>query len=342
MRRLISQQTSISVPAFANDWVRGSLRDHAPVILAVCAAASIGTVIVAAATSAAMANRMDIAEEKIHQAVVSTTGAIGIRLSQVSVIGRTHTRAEDILAAIDMRQGDPLLAINPADVRDRLETLPWVKTASVERLLPGEIRVTLTERMPIALWQTRNGAFHLVDADGVVIDASVDQFLSLPVVVGRGAPQAASDLLAMLNTQPQLASRVTAAVRFGERRWDLWFDGYAPQQPREEDAAKGKASAEKSGKGAKSKGATANTDDVAAQGIQVRLPEFDADKALARLARLESDKGILERDISMLDLRQDDRLIVHRLHPDDDRDSAKPARSKPSLSLPLRGPSQDA
>ena len=69
--------------------------------------------------------------------------------------------ADAILAALGIREGGPMLAFDPAAPR-RLEQLPWVRTATVERQLPGRVRIALNERVPLALWQL-DGALSVID-----------------------------------------------------------------------------------------------------------------------------------------------------------------------------------
>ncbi len=45
-------------------------------------------------------------------------------------------------------------------------------------------------------------------------------------------------------------------------------------------------------------------------GVDIRLPETGAAEALARLAKLERDSRILEKDIIAVDLRLPDRVVV--------------------------------
>ena len=77
-----------------------------------------------------------------------------------------------------VRSGQNLLALDLARVKHDLENWPMVKTASVERILPGTLRVRVTEREPVAqvsLLQPRNGGgleqriFYL-DAEGFVLE----------------------------------------------------------------------------------------------------------------------------------------------------------------------------
>ncbi|MGC2855707.1 cell division protein FtsQ/DivIB [Novispirillum sp. DQ9] len=240
-----------------------------------------------------------------HRAVADAGADAGVRLLQVSVDGRHMTRGEDILGAIGIAQGEPLLAFEPAAARERLESLPWVKEATVERRLPETIFVRLVERTPIAVWQAPSGGFALVDADGAVIETDVSAFGQLPVIAGPGAPEAASDLFTMLAAEPEIAPRVKAAVRVGKRRWNVWLDA------------------------------------IGDGGLDIRLPEHGAPEALARLVALNRDQGLLRRDLAMIDLRLPDRLIV-RLNETANQPATAGKGRAPAPALPLNGPAQDA
>lgn len=279
-----------------------TLRDRAPLILAALAIGSIGSLAAAVARSPEVMQKVDPLWQTIHTGIIQHSARAGLLLETITVVGLHYTQPDDILAAVGIHQGDPLLAMDPAETRARLENLPWIKHATIERLFPHSLRVTVIERMPIALFQADDGTYKLVDPDGKVIAGGYERFLHLPVVVGEGAPEAASDLLAMLNTQPDLAARIKAAVRFGGRRWDLWLDDFAPG------------------------------------GIQVHLPESQPEASLTRLAQLERDEQILERDVSVIDLRFDDRLLIRRpmVESDDDPEKDKEKTMDKATKLPQK------
>jgi len=217
---------------------------------------------------------VDSAEAHLHSLLIASTSGAGLVLEYVSVEGREHTPIVGILEALGLSQGDPLMALDPARARQRLEALPWVKEATVERRLPDTVHIRLTERTPIALWQHDN-RYSLVDPDGRVIDGDVAAFAGLPEIAGAGAPEAASDLFTLLSTAPTIGPRVKAAVRVGQRRWDLWIDDMRP-----------------------------------GHGVVVHLPESHPAEALRRLIELESNAHLLERDIAGVDFRLADRLVV--------------------------------
>lgn len=196
--------------------------------------------------------------------------AAGLKLEDVQVMGRRRVRKETLLAVMGVKRDMPIFAIDPQDARAKLEALTWVKQAAVDRRLPNVLAVTLTEREPLALWQI-DGELRLIDHDGEVIEnATTSQFAYLPVIVGPGAPKNAPSLLALLDNEPDLKKRVTAAVWVSNRRWTLQLDG----------------------------------------SIKVRLPEEDPAAALAQLLEIEREHGVFDKDVVTIDLRSPDRLVV--------------------------------
>jgi cell division protein FtsQ len=200
------------------------------------------------------------------------TALAGLRLDALTVEGRVNTNPDDILASIDVERGTPILSINVAEAREAIETLPWVKSAQVERQLPNSIHVIVQERTAYALWQ-RGARYTLIDAEGHAITDVPGQIGELPLVVGADAPAHTYELFEMLKTEPALHHRMRGAVRIGERRWNLHFDSFEA-------------------------------------GITVRLPETELAASLKRLAVLQRDHNILDRDLASIDLRLEDRLIV--------------------------------
>lgn len=218
-----------------------------------------------ATKSGAIDQAWDATATGIEQASVRA----GLRVDEVLVAGRGETLSEDLLIALDVERGMPILSIDLVEARDRVTALPWVKAARVERRLPDTIYVEITERSPLALWQ-RDGVFTLIDQDGDPIHGrSVRRFGHLPIIVGDGAPERARAALIMLSAEPALARRVKALTWIGNRRWTVLLE----------------------------------------EGISVELPENEPANAWARLATLERERGVLKADVHTVDLRVPDQLI---------------------------------
>lgn len=208
--------------------------------------------------------------ERMAQGFLDWTAGLGLKVEDVLVTGRERTDAEEILQVLQVDRGLPMLGFDPHEAQERLLTLPWVANAEVERRLPGLVFVRLKERQPMALWQFER-RFSVIDKKGRVIrGARADHFSHLPLVVGAGAPEHAAELLKLMHREPDLQRQIVAATRVGERRWNLLL-----------------------------------TDE-----IEVRLPEEGTTQAFTLLADLVREHGLLARDITLIDLRLPDRMIV--------------------------------
>ncbi|MSP43903.1 MAG: FtsQ-type POTRA domain-containing protein [Alphaproteobacteria bacterium] len=224
----------------------------------------------AAGGAAIFAGRFQDAGGKAEIALQKVLREAGFSVRSISVAGRVQTGPAELLRVLNIARNDSILHIDLDAVHDRIASLPWVKDVRVTRNLPDAIHIELFERHPIAIWQ-RNGKMVLVDDEGVEItEKDVAEYHDLPLIVGKGAPQAASELISLLGAEPQLGSRVAAAVRVGERRWNMRLK----------------------------------------DGIDVRLPEKDPLTAWHRLARYEENNGLLGRDVELVDLRLANRVVV--------------------------------
>lgn len=183
-----------------------------------------------------------------------------------------RSEAELIHAALGISRGDPILAFSPAEARERLETLPWVESAHVERRLPGTIFVRLKEREAFAIWQ-HQGRFAVIDRAGkVVTTENLGAFVGLPLVVGAGAEKHGAELHELLLAHRAILERTQALVRVGERRWNLRLHS----------------------------------------GTDVLLPEGHEAPALNRLSELHARHALLDRPLVAIDMRLPDRLVLRQ------------------------------
>jgi cell division protein FtsQ len=148
----------------------------------------------------------------------------GVGLHQVSITGHRFTPDAAIFDALDLANVRSLLHLDSAAVRERIERLPWVETASITRVIPGQVSVQIVERTPFAVWQ-RAGREVLIDATGRVLPAAGGSHEGLPRVAGEGALTEAAEILALVSEYPELSKRLEVAERVGERRWTLRLTG---------------------------------------------------------------------------------------------------------------------
>jgi len=149
--------------------------------------------------------------------------AAGFGVDHIDVDGALHSSEGEVRKVLGIENGELVFAINLQHARLRVESLGWVKKASVTRLLPNRIVVVITERTPFAVWQHRN-EFSLINANGSLISRITGkEYTDLPRVIGDGASTEAIKLLTDLGTRKELVQKVRYVVRVSERRWNLIF-----------------------------------------------------------------------------------------------------------------------
>ena len=196
--------------------------------------------------------------------------SLGFKITTVAINGRKQLSQDEVLAIGGVSGRSSLLFLDAAAVRDQLKANPWIADATVIKFYPGSLEIDIVERSAYALWQ-KDGKLSVIADDGAVLEPYLQRrFLSLPLVVGKGAETHARDFLALLARYPQVSNATKAAIYVGERRWNL------------------------------------RTRD----GLDIRLPEHDVGNALATLSKLDQEDHLFSRDIVAIDMRLADRLTV--------------------------------
>ncbi len=152
--------------------------------------------------------------------------------------------------------------------RDRVMTLPAVKSVTLRIRSGGILEARVEEREPALVWRAPQGLI-LLDAEGNPI-AGIEHRnarADLPLIAGEGADRAAAEAMALIATAAPLTARFRGLVRMGERRWDLVLD----------------------------------------RDQRILLPEAEPMLALEQLLALDETQKILARDILAVDLRLPER-----------------------------------
>jgi len=257
-------------------WFRGSRRSAVAVPLAERLPSGLGSVLalaflaLAGGSGAVLGGHYDAFRETYGEPRHALARAVGLGIERITISGLNGLSEIEVLVAAGIDPKISLAFFDADEARKRLEATPMIREASVRKLYPGEIAINLVEREPYALWQVKGDLF-LIAQDGTVIDKMDDgRFAYLPLVVGPDANKRAKDYVALLGQVGPFAARIRAGSLVAGRRWNLKLD----------------------------------------TGADIRLPEQDAGAALKRLAGLEQDFRISEKDLIAIDLRQPDRVTM--------------------------------
>ncbi|PHZ85600.1 cell division protein FtsQ/DivIB [Paremcibacter congregatus] len=194
----------------------------------------------------------------------------GYTVGEVRIRGQKYSTLQQVRTALALYDGQSIVSLDIDEMLRRVEALPWVNEATIVRVMPDALEVTITEHTAAALWQVDEQLF-LITAEGhIITDQNVESFTDLPHVVGEGAQQNLAGLLAMKATYPALFTRVKSAIWVGGRRWDLNFHN----------------------------------------GVKIKLPEKGSDLAWEQLYQYEDRQKILSKKILMIDLRLHGKTVV--------------------------------
>jgi len=208
----------------------------------------------------------------------SAAKAVGLTATDIIITGQVETSETDVLSVLPLTETKSLVGFDAGEARNSVLQLPWVKAATLRKLYPGKLLVSIEEKTAFAVWQHGN-ELSVVEQNGDLIsrfgisDLMNNRFGHLPHLVGEGAAKHAAEILPLFAAHPRLAKIARAYVRVADRRWDVKIDG----------------------------------------GIRLKLPESGLPAAILQIAEMNTAYQILDRQISVLDLRLSDRMIVQLL-----------------------------
>jgi cell division protein FtsQ len=115
-----------------------------------------------------------------------------------------------------------------------------------------------------------DGITFVIDATGAQIGEDRGAYGDLPLVIGDGAADDAMVMIRVLERFPELKTGLVALSRIADRRWDMIYD----------------------------------------TGLRVQLPEQGVAQALRKLSNYQSEYQLLDRDVTVIDLRVDSVVAV--------------------------------
>ncbi len=203
-------------------------------------------------------------------AFYNQTKEVGFKLTNVYLSGHDKLSKQAILHHSDLVFGQPILQVSLPELREKLESLPQIRHVVINRQLPRDLHIIISERYAAALWQDKDQLF-VVDDEGVLMgDGDPVKHNHLPLLVGSQAPENFLSLMELLKSAPKVKESFDSAVYVGQRRWNIWL----------------------------------------ANGIEIKLPEVNPENALVQLEALQKSQPLAGTDISSIDLRVPERMFI--------------------------------
>jgi len=182
----------------------------------------------------------------------------------MAIDGASETVAADIRALVPIEFPITSFDLDLPEIQNTIEELDAVSRADL-RIKPGGIlQIDVAERLPALVWRRADGV-EMLDRTGhrVAVLNARSDRPDLPLVAGDGAQFAVAEALDILNAAGPIKRRLRGLVRVGERRWDVVLD----------------------------------------RGQRIQLPEVQPVRALEQVIALDRAQELLERDLTVVDLR---------------------------------------
>ncbi len=228
-------------------------------------------VFVSASVFLANEDRRDMVWGTLHSIRTSIEERPEFRVNVMAIDGAGRSVSEDIREVVPLDFPVSSFDLDLAQIREVIEGLDPVKTASV-RIRPGGIlQIDVEERKPAVIWRSRDG-LALLDATGAHVAELGRRSLhpDLPLIAGLGADAQTPEALRLIEAARPLGARLRGLVRVGQRRWDVVLD----------------------------------------RGQRIMLPENNPVRALERVIVVSEVKDLLERDVAAVDMRIAERPTV--------------------------------
>ncbi len=161
----------------------------------------------------------------------------GLFSARVVTVSGSHpdTPTSAIVAAAGLDGHPPLVSMDPGSSAARVEALPFIATAQVQRDWPDGVTVSVTERVPRVTMAGPGTAWSVLDSRGRTLEVLLDQPPGLPELavydpkgqvppppVGSTLPSVAAPGLAVSRSLPRaFAAQVVSVTEEPDRTLDL-------------------------------------------------------------------------------------------------------------------------
>ena len=192
-------------------------------------------------------------------------------LNALSIEGASDNLNAEIREVLGLHFPVSSFDLDIADLRKRVLTLPPVEIAEARIKGGGILHLKVNEKTPALLLKEKIG-FTVLSKQGEFIRSvsSREHFSGLPVIIGKGAENAATQANAIFKAIYGKLDQVRGLVFVGQRRWNL----------------------------------------IMASGQVVMLPEKNPEHAIQKIIILDEAEQILSRNISVFDLRLPSRITL--------------------------------
>ena len=194
----------------------------------------------------------------------------GFKIKNIEISGLNHLDKNDIIKIVNAYNDINIFNVNVDDIYKKIKNNTWIKKASIEIIYPNSIKILLTEKKPVAIWQNRDGNTLITKSGDVIFEKNLEDFKNyLPIVVGQNVHKEVQSILDIFSKNKDFGTNIWSLTFVNQRRWNVHFN----------------------------------------QGLTIKLPSKNLEKAWERVLYLEKNFKILNLGLTEIDLRNSDQIL---------------------------------
>ena len=123
-----------------------------------------------------------------YRGVTLIAAASSLQIGHMVVRGHERLSTGEVLSLVEGLRGQNILAVKLDVWQQKLLSSPWVERATIRRVLPSTVEISIYERRPMGIGRLGT-AMYLIDGKGVIIDEYGPAYadVDLPIIDGIAA-----------------------------------------------------------------------------------------------------------------------------------------------------------
>lgn len=145
---------------------------------------------------------------------------IGFSIDHINISGANKKTQKLIYENIGILKGDSIFKLPAQEIFFNVSKVNWIKSVSIQKILPNTINIKVKERKPIAIFQHDQDS-DLIDEDGVFIEKIKNRISGIPIISGENANVNVKYILGLIAKYNDLQDNLESLTYIRERRWNI-------------------------------------------------------------------------------------------------------------------------
>lgn len=194
-----------------------------------------------------------------------------LQVENINILGASKRVHSSLYDRLQPLIGEKMGSVNLQSIKNNILHTPWLQDASLSLSYPNSINIKVIERNPLLVWENDSGEFYIVNSeDKVIRKAKVEDYKKYILIKKGEFVLKNSDYIRFIIYKHPKFMNRVSSISLDEYWWDIYLKN----------------------------------------GVLVKLPEKNTDRAIYKVMRAQKKYNILDRDIEYIDARIVNKLFI--------------------------------